>query len=94
LFRREHGALRAWSIVLVDPEFRDARLGALLRLTPHALQQAVLATYGDRFVLARRYRCTGTPPGCRGELAPRGAGRFHLGFGLIRGSHPYLVLYA
>jgi hypothetical protein len=94
VFRREYGQLRAWSIVVVDPQFRDAKLGALLRLTPNALQKAVLATYGDRFALVRAYRCTGRPGSCRGELGPRGEGRYHLGFGLIRGAHSYLVLYA
>ena len=94
LFRRDHHALRAWSIVVVDPSFREPRIGTLLRLTPSALEKAVLASYRDRYLLLRPYQCTTKPRRCRGELGPTGEGRLHLGIGALTASgRTYAVLY-
>lgn len=94
LFRRDRGVLRSWSIVLTDSTFREPKTGRLLRLTPSALEKAVIAGYGDRYAVVRPYRCTTKPAQCRGELGPRGAGRFRLGIGLLMQSRQtYLVLY-
>jgi hypothetical protein len=94
LFRRDGGALRAWSIVITDPTFREPRIGRLLQLAPSSLQKAVIADYGDRYSVLRPYRCTSKPRQCRGELAPSGAGRLHLGIGsLLPSRQAYLVLY-
>ena len=81
LFRREQGALRAWSVAVLDP-----------KLTPATVQRTVLAQYSDRYSLTRPYACTYT--GCRGDFAPTGTHTLHLGFGLTPGSkQAYVVLF-
>lgn len=82
LFRREHGALRAWSIVVLDS-----------KLTPAKVQRAVRERYADRYKLVRSYACR-PPFGCRGDFAPTGTHTLHLGFGLTPGSkQAYVVLF-
>lgn len=94
LFRRDHRALRAWSIVVADPSFREPRIGMLLRLAPSALEKAVMADYGDRYSILRPYHCTTKPRQCRGELGPTGEGRLGLGIGALTPSgRTYAVLY-
>ena len=83
LFRREHGALRAWSIIVLNP-----------KLTPATVQRIVAAKYTDRYKLLRSYACK-PPFGCRGDFAPTGTHTLHLGFGVTTGSkQAYVVLFS
>jgi hypothetical protein len=94
-FARRHGALRAWSVAIASPLASEARLGRLLRSSPHAIQSKISNEYSGQFRLAHPYRCRTKPLRCRGDF--KGITEdVKIGFGLIlpRPESPrYIVIY-
>jgi hypothetical protein len=77
-----------WSIELEDPGDVDARLGALLELSPAALQARIRARLAPGFHLVRSYRCDAK--GCFGVFDSADGSR-RLLFGRTRG-HAFVSL--
>jgi hypothetical protein len=78
----------AWSIEVEDPSDVDARLGALLELSPAQLQARIRARLAQHFRLVRSYRCEAK--GCFGVFDSADGSR-RLLFGTTR-RHTFVSL--
>ena len=79
LFRPVNGSLRARTLVFESGSVRDVSIGDVLSRTSKALESAIESKYGNKFVLARSYRCRSAGL-CTGEFKSTNS-NLHLTFG-------------